>query len=124
MTVIRGSTLTKFEVAADGCSVSLNVTDDEARPVSLVLPSDCLGRLVMTAPEMMRQALQRRHRDPSLRLVYPVGEWSIEACGSADVLILTLTTPDGFHMSFAVSPTQLQQMATIASDGKGTALKH
>jgi len=114
MTVIRGARLTTFEVAADGRTVSINVADEDSAPASLVLPADCLTAMIMTLPEMMRQSLQRRHRDPSLRLVYPVGDWELEASSDPERLILTLRTPDGFHVSFAVSAAELKRIAAVS----------
>ena len=111
MNVIKGKRLTTFEVAADGTTVAINVADEESLPASLVLPSECLTSMIMSLPEMMRQSLQRRHHDPSLRLVYPVGDWDLEASTDPTLLILTLRTPDGFHVSFAVSAEDLKQIA-------------
>jgi hypothetical protein len=115
MTVIKGARLTTFEVAADGSTVSINVADENATPVSLVLPSECLTAMIMSLPEMMRQSLQRRHRDPSLRLVYPVGDWELEASTDPGRLILTLRTPDGFHVSFAVAADELKRIAALGA---------
>jgi hypothetical protein len=33
------------------------------------MPLECLNRLMMTLPAMVKRALQLRHRDPSLRIV-------------------------------------------------------
>src|SRR5581483_1822559 len=103
MTIINGAALTTFEIAPDGSTVSIHVADAEQRPASLVLPSECLAALIMTLPRMMRQALQRRYRDSSLRLVYPMDAWALEASTERDKLILTLSTADGFDVSFAVA---------------------
>jgi hypothetical protein len=73
MTIIRGVQLTTFDVTPDGESVSIHVTDDQDNPATLTLPSDCLHALMMTLPEMVRRSLQARFRDPSMRLVYPLG---------------------------------------------------
>ena len=73
MTVIKGAMLTTFAVSPDGSTVSINVTDENSEPGSLVLPAECLRALIMSLPEMMQQALRRRYHDPSLRLVYPLG---------------------------------------------------
>src|SRR5260221_12955603 len=114
MTVINGTTLTTFEVASDGSTISINVADQESRPGSLVLPAECLQAMIMSLPEMMRQALQRRYRDPSLRLVYPVGDWRLEASTEPGKLILTLSTGDGFAVAFALAADQLALIAYAA----------
>ncbi len=112
MSVIRGKCLSTYEVALDGRSVSIHVQDENAEPGALVLPSDCLGPLMVTLAEMMRQSLSRQYHDPSLRYVYPVADWSLEASGEQpDVAILTLRTPDGFQMSFGIERADLRHMA-------------
>jgi hypothetical protein len=55
---------------------------------------------VMTAarirgkPRMMRQPLQARHQDESLRLVYPTDNISIEESSDQSTIIVTLATPE------------------------------
>jgi hypothetical protein len=111
MSVIRGKSLSTYEVALDGRTVSIHVEDENARPGSLVLPSDCLGPLMVTLSEMLRQSMSRRYQDPSLRYVYPVADWELEASGERpDLVILTLRTPDGFHMSFGIERSDLRYM--------------
>jgi hypothetical protein len=118
MNIIRGKRLTTFDVAPDGQTVSINVADDDATPGSLVLAAECLKGLIMTLPEMMRQALWKKHRDSSLRLVYPVSDWEVEESEVPGTLILTLRTPDGFHMSFGVSPDALKRIADTSADSE------
>jgi hypothetical protein len=91
--------------------ISINVIDENSQPGSLVLPSESLRSLIMSMPEMMQQALRRRYRDPSLRLVFPLGNWSLETSTEPGKLILTLSTSDGFAVSFAVTPNELKQLA-------------
>jgi len=121
MTIIRGIELTTFDVAPDGESVSIHVTDDQGRPATLVLPSDCLHALMMTVPEMVRRSLQARFRDPSMRVVYPLGSWNLERSAVPGSVIVTLRTHDGFAVSFGVPAPELFRMAarvaTTSPDG-------
>jgi hypothetical protein len=78
MTTIRAKQLTTFRVTEDGTSVAIGVSDEEGRAGALVLPAECLGALMMTLPEMARQAMRLQHRDPNLRLVYPLAGWEVE----------------------------------------------
>jgi hypothetical protein len=112
MTVINGARLTNFAVSPDGSMISINVIDENSEPGSLVLPSESLQSLIMSMPEMMQQALRRRYQDPSLKLVYPLGKWSLETSTEPGKLILTLSTPDGFAVSFAVTAAELKQFAS------------
>jgi hypothetical protein len=111
MIVIKGKQLTTFEVAPDGESVSIHVMDEQACPATLVLPTDCLNALMMTLPEMVRRCLQLRFRDPSMRVVYPVGSWELEQSPVSGV-VMTLRTPDGFAVSFSLPALELLRMCS------------
>jgi hypothetical protein len=112
MTIIRGVQLTTFDVAPDGGSVAIHVTDDQGSPSTLVLPTECLNALMMTLPDIVRRSLQARYGDPSMRVVYPVGSWSLERSAVPGNVIITLRTPDGFSVSFGLSPLELLRMWT------------
>jgi len=121
MTIIRGAQLKTFDVAPDGHSVSIHVTDEQGAPATLVLPSDCLHALMMTVPEMVRRSLQARFRDPSMRVVYPLGSWSLERSVVSGSVIVTLSTDDGFSVSFGVPALELLRMLThcISASAEG-----
>src|SRR5262245_29188817 len=119
MTIIRGTQLTTFDVAPDGESVSIHVTDDQNNPATLTLPSDCLHALMMTLPEMVRRSLQARFRDPSMRVVYPVGSWDLERSVVPGTVIVTLRTHDGFSVSFGMPPLDLLRMWTQTASMNG-----
>ena len=112
MTIIRGVQLTTFDVAPDGGSVAIHVTDDQGSPSTLVLPTECLNALMMTLPDIVRRSLQARYGDPSMRVVYPVGSWSLERSAVPGNVIVTLRTPGGFSVSFGLSPLELLRMWT------------
>ena len=116
MTVLRAARLTTFSVSDDGTSIAFGVADEAGEEGALVLPAECLKALMMTLPEMMRRALRHQHRDASLRLVYPIGSWEIETSTEPGTLIMTLRTPDGFDVSFALEAKQLRDMAEAAGD--------
>ena len=116
MTILRAARLTSCSVAADGTGVAIGVADEEGREGALVLPTECLRALIMTLPDMMRRALRLQHGDPSLRLVYPVASWEIERSAEPGIFILTLRTPDNFHVSFAMAAGALRDMAEPVSN--------
>ncbi len=104
--------LTLFESAQDGTSVRLGMKDAAGRPLSLRMPLECLNQLMMTLPGIVRQAMQRRYRDPSLRIVYPVTQFQVELADDGETRILTLETPDGFSVSFGLTEAQCREIAT------------
>ena len=114
MTKIRADQLTTFAIAEDGASVSLGFADAEGTAGALELPADCLKALLMTMPEIMRQSLVRRYRDLSLRVVYPLSAWTLEASSERGRLILTLRTPDDFYIAFTLTTTQFAEIGAMA----------
>ena len=112
MTILRAKSLTTFSVTPDGANIAIGVADEEGRACALMLPTaDCLRELMMTLPEIMRRALRLQHDDPSLRLVYRTAGWEIERSKVPGTFIVTLRTPDGFHVSFALTAADLFDMA-------------
>jgi hypothetical protein len=105
---IRG--LTRFEIADDGTAVSLVAEDAAGRPVTLAFPVEMLSSLIMTLPRMVTSAVQRRNNDPSARVVYPLSDFGIELSTDLRTRILTLTTHDGFTVSFGLSDDQFRSI--------------
>jgi hypothetical protein len=102
--------LTCFESAEDGSSVRLSMKDAAGLHLSLCMPLECLNQLMMTLPGLVRQALQRRYRDPSLRIVYTVARFQVELADDSETRILTLETPDGFSVSFGLTEEQCREI--------------
>lgn len=103
--------LARFETGEDGASISLIADDASGRSIRLTFPTDVLSSLIMTLPQMLTAAIQRRRNDPSARLVYPLAESRTELSTDLSTRILTLKTPDGFTVSFAVSDDQFKEIA-------------
>jgi len=103
--------LARFETGDDGASISLIAEDVSGRSIRLRFPTDVLSSLIMTFPQMVTAAIQRRRNDPSARLVYPLAESRTELSTDLSTRILTLKTPDGFTVSFAVSDDQFRELA-------------
>lgn len=110
MSVIKAAALTTYGVSPDGRHVRIHVTDDAGAPAVLELPTPALNELMMTLPRMLREALQNQYQDPSLRLVHDMGDCQVEQAAGDDRLILTLRTPDGFEVSFAITSNGLADL--------------
>jgi hypothetical protein len=115
---IVGKSLTTCQVDASGTACRLNLEAEDGTPASVVLPLDCLRSLLMTLPGMIERALKRRYRDNTLKLVYPTGDWSLEAAAGSDQTILTLATPDGFKVAFALTPEHVDRLAASLGDAE------
>jgi hypothetical protein len=113
---IEGKTLSNYEIAEDGSSIKIGMRDRDGRAATLVLPPECISALIMTLPNIMQQAMRRRHRDPNAKLVYPLAGWTLERARGDARLILNLSTPDGFSVSFAVSERELEEIGSAVAD--------
>lgn len=113
---IVGKALTTCQVDPTGHSFRIVMEDADGRPASVVLPTDCLRSLLMTLPNVIEQALKARYRDDTLKIVYPMGGFSLQAAAGSDSRILTMTTPDGFKVSFALSPEDAGGLAMSLVD--------
>jgi len=119
---IVGRTLTNFQVDSTGDSFRLNFEAIDGQPASVTLPVECLSSLLMTLPRLLEQALKTKYRDDTLKLVYPTGGWALEAAGGSNQFILTLNTPDGFKVSFALSPEDADGLASSLADADSAPL--
>ncbi len=118
--VIRGSALTTFDLSPDGSQVRFNVRDENGVSGALELPASCLSQMLMTLPLIIQQALRRSQRDNTLKLVYPLGEFRLEA-GEADEhgvrrYILTMQAEPPFEISFSATSLQLGTIAQSVID--------
>jgi hypothetical protein len=70
----------------------------------------------MTLPQLLSRALQAQHKDAAVRAVFPVRRWRIETATAAEDLILTLTTPDGFEVSFSLSKSTITEIGAALEE--------
>lgn len=98
---MNSTRLTICKVVKEGAAIRLEFLDGDGQPASVEFPFDQAESIVMTLPQMLSKALQRRTREHSSRYVFSLGRWSIESC-DAKSLIATLSTLDGFQVSFAI----------------------
>ncbi|BAM90136.1 hypothetical protein S58_41500 [Bradyrhizobium oligotrophicum S58] len=99
---LRAKALTICEVVDDGETISLGFEDAAGRPAALSLSVSQAGALVMTLPGLLELALRTRYGDQALRYAYPLASWSIEQSTDQTQRIITLATPDGFSIRFAI----------------------
>lgn len=116
---IAAEHLLSFDVAVDGSRFRMTFGRADGTTGAISLPSDCLQALVMTLPRMMTEALRARHRDDSLRLVYPAASIRIEQASDPGKLIVTFGTPDGFEVSFALGEPQMQALERARAERRG-----
>jgi len=120
MSDISATSLITCQIAPDGSSIRLVLEDGHGRPASLTLPIKCIQQLLMTLPHAASKAIRARHRDDTLRLVFPLGNWKLERAASDSKLILTLCTSDGFEVAFSVDHNAIEQMLRSAGSSPAT----
>ena len=113
---IIGTDLTDVRVKPCGQIVELGFKDASGRPITLALPHQALGMLLMTLPHLIEMSLRERTGDASLRNVYPVGDWRVEAASDGKSLLLSLATPDGFAVSFCLPFDDAQRLGQVLTD--------
>jgi hypothetical protein len=99
---IEVRSLLNFETATDGSAVRLIVEDAAFQHVGIVLTVEAVTALLMTLPKMASSMLQHAHKDPAMRVTYPLSHFKIEL-SSAGTRILTIGTPDGFNVAFSLT---------------------
>ncbi len=95
------SRLTTCSLIEDGHAIRLEFVDSKGQPGAVELPFDQAQSIVMTLPQVLAKALQRRTQSRSSRYVFSLGRWSIES-SDENSLIVTMATPDGFEVSFSI----------------------
>jgi hypothetical protein len=88
----------------DGKRLRLKMRDQDGQTVSVMLPACWLNAILGALP-----------RSPGPDTVHSVDSWSMDRLGQD--LVLTLRTPEGQAVSFAMKPWQVEGMATIATYG-------
>jgi hypothetical protein len=107
---VRVVGLTTCEIGEGGAQIRLHMLDEAGRQVTLELPAALAGSLILTLPQLMDRCLQQLRGDAT-RLVFPTQRWALEGAAEAEAFILTLETPDGFRVAFAVSMDDARGLA-------------
>jgi len=110
MRELVGEALTTWSVSHDGSRVRLGFADGDGDPCRIDLPMAVMSALLLTLPRILQCAFDTRG-DGSDRMVHPLGSWSVERAAGQEELILTLKTPDGFSIAFALASDELAAMA-------------
>ena len=110
MRELVGEALTTWSVSHDGSRVRLGFADGDGGPCRIDLPMEVMSALLLTLPRILQCALDTRGNG-SDRMVHLLDDWRVERAAGQDELILTLKTPDGFSIAFALAPDELAAMA-------------
>lgn len=114
--ILKVAGLTKVWVAEDGSECRLEMKTQEGDDGIVDLPFDSLSSLMMTLPAVASSALRRRFRDPGMRVAFPLDSWRVERASDGTKVMLTLSTTDGFEVTFSCSEDCLLKMAELITD--------
>lgn len=92
-------------------------------PVSVVMPFDQAASIVMTIPRLLSAALEMQTGDAQARYVFSLGNWSLELAKDQNYRILSLRTPDGFEVAFAISFETSAAMGSALTGGSEAGLQ-
>jgi hypothetical protein len=104
------------EVSPDGHTITLGFFDSDGRSMAMRFPINQAEALAMTLPVLIETALQRQFNDASLCFTYPLQSWRCHATSDASTNILTLTTVDGFSVSFSLLQQQSKNLSETLAD--------
>jgi hypothetical protein len=100
--IIRCSKLTTCGPLDDGETIKLEFTDQSGNPISLLLSFEDAESIAMTLPRLLTRAVKAQTGRDNSRYVFALGQWLLEGVEDHQSLILTLTTVDGFEVSFGI----------------------
>jgi hypothetical protein len=109
-------TLTRFETSDCGDFIKLIGEGAAGQVVSLNFKTSSLSGLLVTLPKLVAGAERRRRNDPSVRLVFELSQLQVELSTDRLTRILTLTTNDGFSISFGLTEVQCRKIARSSDE--------
>src|SRR5215475_6388777 len=100
---IHCSKLTTCRALDDGETIKLEFLDQSRNPISLLLSFEDAESIAMTLPQLLTQAVKAQTGKDNSRYVFALGRWLLEGVDEDhQSFILTLTTIDGFEVSFRI----------------------
>ena len=115
--------LTTCGVQPGGEALELNFVDATGTEICLQVPFDHAQAMAMTLPRLLDLALKQVTGNPQARYVFPLGRWSIETASDDNCLITTLSTEDGFEVSFGMPPEACRSLGwTLKNEADSLAL--
>jgi hypothetical protein len=113
------TSLTTCRVEPDGAALELGFIDGEGRAAALRVPFESAQAIAMTLPRLLSEAVRRITGQPESRYVFPLGRWRVESAEDGSGAIATFTTPDGFEVSFGITPTVCRALGwALRSEGE------
>lgn len=113
---IDARALTDCFVTEGGDAISLGLVDDNGQAVELKVSASDASAIAMTLPRLLKDSIQEKYKDDSLRYVFPLDDWQIEAASDGKQVIVTLMTGGGFEVSFVTKPDMCKLIGIALRD--------
>lgn len=110
ITTVRVAALTTCEAAQRGEKLRLRMLDEVACELAPELPAGLASSLILTLPHLIEKCMQQL-RGRATRLLFPLRCWMLESSAETGDFILSLQTPDGFKVAFAVPSDDARALA-------------
>jgi len=109
---IEASSLGTCSVTKGGDRILLGFVGPDGQDIEIkVLTADACA-IAMTLPRLLKNSLWEKHHDASLRYVFPLDTWKVEAASDGTQVILTFATDAGFEISFASKPDMVSSLGS------------
>jgi hypothetical protein len=121
--IIRCSKLTTCETLDDGETIKLEFLEQSGNPISLLLSFEDAESIAMTLPRLLTRAVKAQTGKDNSRYVFALGQWLLEGVEDHQSLILTLTTVDGFEVSFGILQATCRALGCALRDADDDTLE-
>lgn len=109
--------LTQCRVVEGGDEISLGLIAGNGEAVELKVSASDACAMAMTLPRLLKASIKEKYRDNSLRYVFPLDGWQVETASDGKQVIVTLTTGNGFEVSFASNPETGRSLGSALIEG-------
>lgn len=106
--------LLTYDISGDGRSVRMHFKDVAGRAQQIDISLTCVNALMRTLPRTVQDVAREHYDDPDMMVTYPLGRHWAFFYQDRNAHVLTLSTPDEFSLSFALSEAQLRQVGKTA----------
>jgi hypothetical protein len=119
---IEASGLTTCCVVKGGDHISLGLLDRNGETVEIEVSAADACSIAMSLPRLLNGSLREKYADPSLRYVFPLDMWKVEAASDGTQVIMTFQTGGGYEVSFSTRPDMCQSLGGALAESTETGL--
>ncbi|WP_431284555.1 hypothetical protein ACQW02_07050 [Humitalea sp. 24SJ18S-53] len=115
--IVAAEALLDWSVDRDGRGVTLGLLTEAGGEVALSLPAQSVPQATMALLALLTEL----HRRGASDIMHPVAGWRLEGVQAPDHRLLTLTTTEGFRLTFLLLHDELDAIALASASAVPTA---